>query len=231
MLRGMNERLTIVRGGITLVGERAGEGRPVLLLHAGGETRAVWRPVMTALGARGLASVAFDQRGHGESGGAPADGALAYGDDAKAMIAPLPRPVVVGASLGGFALMFALEALEAQVAGLVLVDVVPAPDAERARAYLSPRGGLGASPLVTDLLARAEDLTRIVRTLRLPIMLVSAGGTSPLGEAGRQQMRALAPHARVETVAKASHLIARDAPAELARLIGDFADDVGGRGS
>lgn len=218
----MSDQLTLHRPGATLVGERAGNGRQVLLLHAGGETRAVWHPVMKILTHRGYQSYAFDQRGHGESGGTRSDGFLTYGDDAKAMIAMMSRPVVVGGSLGGLALILALETLEREVSGLVLVDVTPAPDPERARAYLSPRG-LAATPLVEDILARTGDLARIAQALKLPILLVSAGARSPLGEEGRSQMRTMVPHVEIEIIPEASHLVARDTPAKLAGLIGDFA--------
>lgn len=59
-----------------LAAERVGAGPPVLLLHAGGETRAVWRRVMQTLAKRGYLAEAYDQRGHGESGGSPEDGVL-----------------------------------------------------------------------------------------------------------------------------------------------------------
>mgnify|MGYP003677486508 CR=1 FL=1 len=206
-----------------MVGESIGSGQDALLLHAGGETRAVWRPVMTRLAPHGLRSIAFDQRGHGESNGSPADGVIAYGDDAKAMIEQLNRPIVVGASLGGFALMLALENAGKHVAGLVLVDVTPAPNAARARAYLAPRGGLGASPIVEDILARADMMTRRVSQLRLPIMLVCAGKPSPLHDDDREHFLSIAPHASIRTLDKAGHLIARDAPDDLADLIAEFA--------
>jgi pimeloyl-ACP methyl ester carboxylesterase len=118
----MRNELVLARPGATLAGEGTGSGPEILLLHAGGETRAVWRPVMDVLSRRGYRSVAFDQRGHGESGGSAADGVTAYGEDAKAIISTMERPLVVGASLGGFALMLALEELEARVSGLVLVE-------------------------------------------------------------------------------------------------------------
>jgi pimeloyl-ACP methyl ester carboxylesterase len=211
------------RGADRIVGEQAGSGPPILLLHAGGESRAVWRPVIADLAEQGFTSVAYDQRAHGESGGSPADGVLAFGEDAKDMIRRLDRPVVVGASLGGFALMLALEELEARVAGLVLVDVTPAPDPERTRAYLSPRSGLGASPLVEDILARSAQLTRIVRGLRLPVLLVCGGVKTPLDETGRSAFAELCRHADIQIIDHASHLVARDAPGELASLIAEFA--------
>lgn len=138
------------------------------------------------------------------------------------MIRTLRRPIVVGASLGGFALMLALEELAAAVAGLVLVDVIPAPDPGRTRAYLAPRGNLSAWPLIEDILARSEDLSRIVADLRLPILLVSGGARSPIGEKGRGDFAALVPHAKIAIIERASHLVARDAPDRLAELIVDF---------
>ena len=215
---------SIAQAETRLAAERVGAGPPVLLLHAGGETRAVWRPVMQTLAKRGYLAEAYDQRGHGESGGSPVDGVLAYGEDAKAMICRLDRPIVVGGSLGGFALMLALESFESQASGLVLVDVTPAPNADRTRAYLAPRAGLGTSPLVGDILSRSRDLSRIVAQLRLPILLVCGGIRSPVGEEGRARFSELCPNAEIEVLANAGHLVARDAPQELAALISDFAD-------
>ncbi len=220
----MTETLNLVRPDAELVGDAMGEGPDVLLLHAGGESRLVWRPVMSMLSARGFRSVAFDQRGHGESTGSPQDGVLAYGGDAMAMIGQLQSPVVVGGSLGGFALMLALEALEGEVAGLVLADVTPAPDPELTHAYLSPRGGLGASPIVEDILSRSEQMTRIVAALRLPVLLICGGERSPIDEKARAGFSSLAPHARIEIVEGAGHLVARDAPDELSRHIVDFVE-------
>jgi pimeloyl-ACP methyl ester carboxylesterase len=223
----MNQRLALECIGASLVGEGAGSGAEILLLHAGGETRAVWRPVMTTLAGRGFRAVAFDQRGHGESSGSVTDGVLAFGEDAKAMIRQMQRPLVVGASLGGFALMLALRDVEADVSGLVLVDVTPAPDPDRTRAYLAPRGGLGTSPLVEDILSRGPELTCIVGALTLPVLLVCGGANSPMGETGRSEFAALLPHARIQIIDSAGHLVARDAPRDLAEAIITFAGQNG----
>jgi pimeloyl-ACP methyl ester carboxylesterase len=220
----VNKPQSLYRGDVALIGEEAGKGADILLLHAGGETRAVWRPIMTFLAESGFRSVAYDQRGHGESGGASSDGVIQYAADAKAMIASMCKPVVVGSSLGGFALMMALEELENAVAGLVLVDVVPAPDPERTRAYLQPRAGLGASPLVEDILSKSAYFTDIVGGLGLPILLACGGANSPLVDEDREHFKSLAPHANIEIIERASHLVARDAPMELSRLIADFAN-------
>ncbi|MCE3289817.1 MAG: alpha/beta fold hydrolase, partial [Caulobacter sp.] len=109
--------------------DQLGAGPDMLLLHAGGERRTVWRPVMRQL-AWQCRCTAYDQRGHGDSEGDRSAPVTVFGEDTVAMIAQLRAPVVVGASLGGFAALLALDQVERDVAGLVLVDVVPDPDPE-----------------------------------------------------------------------------------------------------
>lgn len=218
-----NTPFSLARPDVTLAAETAGAGQNVLLLHAGGETRAVWRPVMGALAEHGLRSEAYDQRGHGDSGGGASDGVQAYGEDAKAMIRRSPNSIVAGGSLGGFALMHALEECEAQAAGLVLIDVTPSPDPERTRKFLAPRGGLGASPLVDDILSQSDRFTGIVAKLRLPILLVCGGARSPIDQKARDAFAKLCPYAKIKVIEDAGHLVARDAPLELAVIIAEFA--------
>jgi len=115
-------------------------GRPVLLLHGGGQTRHAWRRTAVALARAGWLAYAVDQRGHGESEWV-ADGAYRFEDfaaDVAAVAAELQRrhgvpPVAIGASLGGIASLYA--AGDAQAAGrppilaaLVLVDITPRVD-------------------------------------------------------------------------------------------------------
>ena len=200
--------------------DQLGEGPDMLLLHAGGERRTVWRPVMRDLAAH-CRCTAYDQRGHGASGGSRGDPVTAFGEDAVAMIARLHRPVVVGASLGGFAALLALDRVEQLVAGLVLVDVVPDPDPERTRAFLAPLG-LAETPLVADILGRAEQLRAIAAKLSLPILAVRAGARGPMVDLDAERFRKLVPQAQVVTVPEAGHLIAREKPGELAALLAAF---------
>lgn len=202
--------------------DRAGRGPDVLLLHAGGERRQVWRPVMTILADR-YRCTAYDQRGHGESGGGRDGPVTLYGEDTVAMLADLRRPLLVGASLGGFAALLALAdpVVEREVAGLVLVDVTPDPDPEATRHFLAPLG-MADSPLVGDILGRAEALRGIAARLTLPILAIRAGQRGGPGDSDAQRFARLVPHARFATVRAAGHLIARDRPAELAALLADF---------
>lgn len=200
-----------------------GNGPDVLLLHAGGERRRVWHPVMERLARDGFRATAYDQRGHGESIEGRAFPLPVYGDDTIEMIGQLTMPVVVGASLGGFAALFALAdaAIEAKAAGLVLVDIFPDPDPERVQRFLAPLG-MDSSPLVADILGRRDRLREITRGLTLPILAIRAGQRTGLVDSDAARFLELAPHAQIVPVAGAGHLIAKEKPAELAALLSDF---------
>ena len=105
-------------------------GRPVLLLHGGGQTRHAWRRTAEHLGRAGATAHALDQRGHGDSEWV-AGGHYAFMDfaaDAAAVAATLTersgkRPIAIGASLGGIASLLAEG--EAEAAGRGLPNLQP----------------------------------------------------------------------------------------------------------
>jgi len=117
--------------GLALAADVAGpaDGQPVILLHGGGQTRGSWRNAVAALARAGYRAIAVDQRGHGESAWSEDGDYLLdrFGDDLRCVIDGLDSPpILVGASLGGLAsLLAAGEAPQADVAGIVLVDIVP----------------------------------------------------------------------------------------------------------
>ncbi|MGR8007567.1 alpha/beta fold hydrolase [Streptomyces hypolithicus] len=122
------------RGGIRLAADVWDEASspPLVLLHAGGQTRHAWRRTGTRLAALGWKVIAPDLRGHGSSEWS-ADGDYDLGlfaDDVRALVAELgDQPVLVGASLGGLSsLLAAGEAPRAAIRALVLVDVAHRPD-------------------------------------------------------------------------------------------------------
>ncbi|GAA0251400.1 hypothetical protein GCM10010492_59710 [Saccharothrix mutabilis subsp. mutabilis] len=212
----------ITRPDAVLHGEEVGVGPTVLLLHAGGERRRVWRPVVDVLVPAGLRCVAFDLRGHGDSSGAPR-ALQPYADDIAAMIRAEPRGcVVVGASLGGLAAIAALgePAVRTKVAGLVLVDVVPDLEPHRVRNFLATHGRSGTyADLVDDILARVPALRRITAGLHLPVLLVRGDDGSSITDDDVERLRRLAPHATVARIPDAGHLVARDQPVALAWAI------------
>jgi pimeloyl-ACP methyl ester carboxylesterase len=224
--------------GVMLAWTEAGEGPTVLLLHAGGERRSVWEPVVAALAPRGYRCVAVDQRGHGASPATGADSLDRLASDVVTLCEESGPPVVlVGASLGGFAALVAAASRPALVAGLVLVDVVPDPDPAAVRAVLADtviHGVVGGARgvLVDDILGRGDELRAALAQVRAPVLLVR-GAASPLGRdpGSTDRFHALAPHAEVLDVAGAGHLVARDRPAELARVLSRFLDRVAVRRS
>ena len=118
-------------GGVRLVGEERGspEGRPVLLLHGGGQSRHAWKETAARLATAGYRVVAMDARGHGDSEWSP-EGAYAMDDFAADVLAVLERfplpPAVVGASMGGMSALLAQGRADRQLfAAVVLVDVTP----------------------------------------------------------------------------------------------------------
>ena len=214
---------SLKRPDATLYRDSLGQGHELLLLHAGGERRRVWHPVMDYLANQGCRCVAYDQRGHGESDGGRHAAATVFGEDTVEMISRLQMPVVVGASLGGFAALLALSntAVERQVAGLVLVDVVPDPEPDRTRRFLAPRG-MDTSPLVEDILGRRDRLREIAASLKLPVLAIRAGERAEHPDSDADRFARLLPHAAITTVAGAGHLIAKEKPLELAVLLAAF---------
>ena len=118
-------------GGIQIAGDSWGDpkGPLVLLQHGGGQTRHAWKGTGQLLGQAGYHAIAFDARGHGDSDWAP-DGL--YGQDVmiqdlECVIAALgnPRPVLVGASMGGGTSLVAVGEDHVDASALIMVDIAP----------------------------------------------------------------------------------------------------------
>lgn len=209
-----------------LVASQSGELPEILLLHAGGERRHVWRSVQARLSRSGITSIAYDQRGHGESGGSVGDGIEAFAEDAQRMLQAHPSiHLAVGGSLGGLSLFLAVAegGVQSRLSGLALVDVVPAPDPSRVRSFLSREGdGLAQSPLVDSILSKSDAFTNAATKVALPLLLVRAGQIGPMSNNEVRRFRKFCPQLRVAHVDASGHLIARDAPLTLADIILDF---------
>ncbi len=117
--------------GITMAGDSWGDpnGPLVLLQHGGGQTRHAWKNAGESLGAAGYHAIAFDARGHGDSDWAD-DGVYtqdAMVEDLRLLTVMLgkPRPVLVGASMGGGTSLVAIGEDRIDATALVLVDIAP----------------------------------------------------------------------------------------------------------
>ena len=185
--------------GISLRAEVQGnEDDPsVLLLHGGGQTRDVWQDAAKALVTAGRRVINLDLRGHGKSDWAR-DGRYdfdAYVEDLKCVLAQLPsRPVIVGASLGGWIAAATIGEDGGHLAsGLVLADVPPEIDAEAAKKIGDAlRRQAGKSNFQADwdanfldginLEAAAGRVQAAASHIKLPVLLVR-GALSELAPA------------------------------------------------
>ncbi|MCD7060155.1 alpha/beta fold hydrolase [Pelagibacterium xiamenense] len=117
----MPHPFTLDIDGVTFAGLEAGEGVPVVFLHAGVCDSRMWQSQIEAVAAAGYWGVAYDRRGFGQT--VSPDESFSHLEDLEAVLEALGihAAVVVGASRGGaLAIDFALASPE-RVAGLVLV--------------------------------------------------------------------------------------------------------------
>ncbi len=123
---------TVRDGEVTLAGDDAGEGTPVVLLHGLTATRRYVVMGSKALERSGHRVIAYDARGHGKSSPAPGYGYEALAQDLLAVLDDrgVDRAVLAGASMGGHTLVrFALDHGD-RVAGMVIVTPAYEPGAD-----------------------------------------------------------------------------------------------------
>lgn len=156
------EALKVVRAGVTLLGEVAGEGPDVLLLHGLTATRRYVVHGSRLLERAGYRVAQYDARGHGASSPAPDPAAYDYdllADDAIAVLDALGvrRAALIGQSMGSAtAVSVALRHPE-RVRALAIVTPAhrgrPSPDLDHWDALADglerggPEGFLAAMPL------------------------------------------------------------------------------------
>jgi pimeloyl-ACP methyl ester carboxylesterase len=171
-------------GGIRIAADRIGDpdAPSVVFLHGGGQTRRSWGRAAAAVAARGWQAVTVDLRGHGESDWSLEGDyrVVSFAGDVLELMRQLPpRPVLVGASLGGFTGMLLAGELEpAALRALVLVDIVPDMNpsgAERIHQFMYDRMETGFESLdeVADMIqeynphrSRPSDLDGLRANLR-----------------------------------------------------------------
>lgn len=117
------------------------DGPPALLLHGLGQSRQSWGAAAARLAAQGWRAYTVDLRGHGDSA-RPVESAYQHADvarDVRALCASFSElPLVIGASMGGAAALFAQgDTAEQLFRGLVLVDITPDVDMEGGRRIIA----------------------------------------------------------------------------------------------
>ncbi|MFW0149888.1 alpha/beta fold hydrolase [Mycobacterium sp. smrl_JER01] len=170
--------------GVRIAADRLGhpEAPAVVFLHGAGQTRRSWARAAAAAAERGWQAVTIDFRGHGQSDWSEAGDyrVVAFAADVAAVLRVLPpRPVLVGASLGGFtAMLLAGELAPGAASAVVLVDIVPEMDesgAKRVFTFMAEgmESGFDSIDEVADMIAqfnphrpRPTDLDGLATNLR-----------------------------------------------------------------
>jgi pimeloyl-ACP methyl ester carboxylesterase len=178
-------------------GEAAGG---VVILHGAGSQKENQFDFARALRASGVAAVAFDQRGHGESAGALGAGAL---DDVAAMAALLPPgPLALrGSSMGGFMALHAGARMDVAA----VVAICPATGALLARGLRSGRFSFRADhDGLSALLERADDRAAAA-SLGERLLLMHAEGDDQVPIASSRDLHAAARGSRLVAVPGGHH--------------------------
>jgi pimeloyl-ACP methyl ester carboxylesterase len=189
--------------GVTLSGEQAGEGPPVVLLHGLTATRRYVVMGSRTLERSGYRTLAYDARGHGRSSPAPTPSAYTYAQlaDDLAMVLDergIERALLAGASMGAHtALHFALHH-PARVAALGLVTPSFDPRAAGSTAYNALAEGLRADGV--EGFVRAYDFSNVPAEWHATVETVV-----------RQR---LSLHEHPEAVADAMEVVPRSRPFE-----------------
>jgi alpha-beta hydrolase superfamily lysophospholipase len=148
----------------------------VVILHGAGSCKENHHDFARAALGAGLAAIAFDQRGHGESDGA-LDGRVA--EDVAAMAGVLRShlgpgaPIALrGSSMGGYLAIVAAEPARAQA----VVAICPA-SAEGLRRGLNDETlGITAERPALEAFLASHELDGIVASLPAPMLLMHAEG-------------------------------------------------------
>lgn len=183
----------------------------IVILHGASSCKENHHDYARAALAAGLAAIAFDQRGHGESPG-PMDG-RAFGDVVR--MAGLLRsrmqqragrtgPISLrGSSMGGY-----LALITAAEAGAdAVVAICPASGEGLARALAAGRLGFEADVPALERLLTGNDLNASLAELQVPVLLLHAEGDEQVPvQHSRELARGLAhPASRLIVVPGGHH--------------------------
>jgi uncharacterized protein len=172
----------------------------VVILHGAGSQKENHFDFARALRAAGVAAVAFDQRGHGESEGALGAGAL---DDVATMAGLLPPgPVALrGSSMGGFMALVAGARLEAAA----VVAICPASADQLDRGLRAREREFRADEDGLRSLLGAADERAAARALGERLLLLHAEGDERVPIAGSRALHEAAPGSRLVAAPGGDH--------------------------
>lgn len=149
------------------------EGEPrggMVIAHGAGSCKESHFDFARHARAAGLAAVAFDMRGHGESGGR-LDGRLL--EDVAAIASLVPRPLALrGSSMGGYVALLAAARLDAEA----VVAICPAGADMLLRGLRGGHFEFDADRRSLEAFLVEHDLTAAVEGMETPLLLMHAEG-------------------------------------------------------
>ena len=167
----------------------------VLILHGAGSCKESHFDFARAAVARGMAALAFDQRGHGESGGRMGAGVLedisAMGTLLRERVARERLPMAIrGSSLGGYLALLSARPVRAHA----VVAICPASGEGLLRGLR--QGGLRFEADVPALEAflTERDLRAAASELEMPVLLLHAEGDEQVPVEHSRELAALLRH-------------------------------------
>jgi pimeloyl-ACP methyl ester carboxylesterase len=183
MTTPITERRFATTNGQSVVADVAGPegGKPIVLMHGGGQTRHSWKKALLNFAEAGYRAYSLDARGHGDSDWAKDANytMTGLGGDLRAVLKEIPSPpVLIGASMGGMTSIYVLgEPANELARGLVLVDVTPRIDfsgAERIGEFMTANlDGFETLEQVADAVSaynphrpRPKDISGLKKNLR-----------------------------------------------------------------
>jgi pimeloyl-ACP methyl ester carboxylesterase len=189
----------------------------LVILHGAGSRKENHADMARAAAAAGLATVRYDMRGHGETGGVLDARAI---DDVAAAAALLPPglPIALrGSSMGGYLALVAARAAGAAA----VVAICPAPAPLLARGLRIGELEVAADTAGLETLLAANQLEDTVADLTVPILIQHAEGDERVPVAGSRALAARLRHraSRVDVLPGGDHRsVQHDGAAQAAAL-------------
>jgi uncharacterized protein len=194
------------------------DGEPwggLVILHGAGSRKENHADMAHAAAAAGLATVRFDMRGHGETGGM-LDGRAIEDVAAAAALLPPGLPLALrGSSMGGYLALVSATVVGAAAA----VAICPAPAPLLADGLRDGRLEFAADAAAVEALLAAHPLEEAVAALEIPVLIQHAEGDERVPVAGSRALELRHPRSRLDVIAGGDHRsVQHDAGAQAAAL-------------
>lgn len=175
----------------------------VVVLHGAGSAKESHYDFARRCRAHGLAAVAFDQRGHGDSTGELGGGALSDVATIAALLREhgAPRIGLRGSSLGGYMALVAARPADADA----VVAICAASAGGLRRGLAAGRFDFRADHPALDALFAAHDEVEAARTLDRPLLLLHADGDEQVPAAQSRRLHDAAAGSRLVVVPGGHH--------------------------